>query len=83
MLGFLYAVFLVFNALVGSPVQGWTTLLVVVLVLGGVQMLMMGVMGEYLWRALDEARNRPLYLVEATTKQGIPERTDHSTSGIS
>jgi hypothetical protein len=39
----------------------------VVLVLGGIQMLMMGVLGEYLWRALDESRHRPRYLIEAST----------------
>ena len=34
--------------------------------LGGVQVLMIGVLGEYLWRILDEARARPLYIVERT-----------------
>jgi dolichol-phosphate mannosyltransferase len=43
-------------------------MIVVVLVLGGVQMLMMGVLGEYLWRALDEARRRPRYIIETTTE---------------
>ena len=37
-----------------------------VLVLGGVQLVMIGVLGEYLWRVLDEARARPLYIVERT-----------------
>jgi dolichol-phosphate mannosyltransferase len=36
-------------------------------VIGGVQMIMLGVLGEYLWRALDESRRRPRFLVEATT----------------
>ena len=39
--------------------------MVALLVIGGVQMLMMAVLGEYLWRALDEARRRPRFLVEA------------------
>jgi hypothetical protein len=43
--------------------------MVVVLVVGGLQMLMMGVLGEYIWRALDESRRRPRYLVEATTER--------------
>ena len=38
--------------------------MLVVLVLGGVQLLMIGVLGEYLQRILDEARGRPLYTVE-------------------
>jgi hypothetical protein len=39
--------------------------MVALLVIGGVQMLMMAVLGEYLWRALDEARRRPRFLIEA------------------
>jgi hypothetical protein len=66
MIGFLYALDVIANAILGHPVAGWTSLMVVVLVLGGFQMLMMGILGEYLWRALDEARRRPRYLIEAT-----------------
>lgn len=68
LLGFLYAAVVIANALVGRPVQGWASLMVVLLVIGGIQMLMMGVLGEYLWRALDEARQRPRYLIEATSE---------------
>jgi dolichol-phosphate mannosyltransferase len=68
-LGFVYAGVVVHNALLGHPVEGWSSLMVAVLVVGGVQMLMMGVLGEYLWRALDESRRRPRYLVEATTER--------------
>ena len=67
LLGFLYAGLLAFNALRGLPPQGWASLMVVVLILGGIQMVMLGVLGEYLWRALDESRRRPRYLIEATT----------------
>lgn len=64
-LGFLYALFIVFWSLVGGgPVAGWASLMVVVLVLGGIQMTMLGVLGEYLWRTLEEARRRPAYFVE-------------------
>ena len=54
----------------GAPVQGWSSLMVVVLLVGGLQMVMMGVLGEYLWRALDESRRRPRYIIEATTAEG-------------
>lgn len=67
LVGFLYAGIVIVNAQVGHPVPGWTSLMVVVLVIGGLQMLMMGVLGEYLWRALDESRRRPRYLIEAST----------------
>ena len=67
MTGFTYATYLVYNALTGDPLQGWTSLIVIILLLGGVQMLMMGVLGEYLWRTLDESRRRPRFIVEETT----------------
>ena len=47
-LGFLYAGEVLVNAFRGHPVQGWTSLIIVVLVLGGMQMIMMGILGEYL-----------------------------------
>jgi glycosyltransferase involved in cell wall biosynthesis len=64
-LGFLYASFVVINGFRGNPPQGWSSLMVVVLVLGGFQMVMLGILGEYLWRALDESRARPRYLIES------------------
>lgn len=68
-IGFLYALVIVtlriFNVL---TVEGWAALMVVVLVFGGVQMLMLGVIGEYLWRTLEHARQRPLYFVEDSSE---------------
>lgn len=43
---------------------GWTTLMVVVLVVSAFQMIALGVIGEYVWRGLDAARSRPLYVVK-------------------
>ncbi len=62
--GFVYAAVVVYNAVAGSPPPGWSALMVVVLLLGGTLMLMMGVLGEYVWRALDEAKHRPRFIVE-------------------
>lgn len=62
--GFVYACVVIVNTIVGYPPAGWTSLMVVVLVIGGLQLVMMGVLGEYLWRALDEARGRPKYVIE-------------------
>jgi len=66
-LGFGYAGVVAYNAISGSPVPGWSSLMVVVVVLGGIQMGMLGILGVYVWRTLDEARRRPKYLVEETT----------------
>jgi dolichol-phosphate mannosyltransferase len=64
LLGASYAAFVIAHRLKnGVPVEGWTSLMVAVLVLGGVQLLMLGVIGEYLWRALDEARGRPPFVI--------------------
>jgi len=65
--GFLYAIFIIFNMITGNPPEGWTSTMVVILVVGGVQMMMMGIIGEYLWRNIEESRNRPLYFVEKDT----------------
>lgn len=64
-LGFLYAVFLLFARIVwGFPVEGWTSMMVVLLIVSGTQLVMLGIVGEYLWRTLDEARARPLFLID-------------------
>lgn len=63
--GFLYAVFVVARGILfGSPLLGWSSVMTAILLLGGGQMIMLGIMGEYLWRTLDESRNRPCYFVE-------------------
>ncbi|MEG0564401.1 glycosyltransferase family 2 protein [Anaerorhabdus sp.] len=64
--GFIAAVYFIIDKFVrGTDVAGWTSLIVVVLVLAGVQMIMLGVIGEYMWRNLDETRKRPLYIIES------------------
>lgn len=68
-LGFLYAlVLIVLRLMTKTAVQGWASLIVVVLVLGGVQMMMLGILGEYLWRTLEAARQRPAYFLEETSE---------------
>lgn len=47
-----------------TPFPGWAPIMIVVLLLGGVIMLMLGVIGEYLWRILDELKAKPLYVVD-------------------
>jgi dolichol-phosphate mannosyltransferase len=63
--GFFYALFIIYNAMYkNNIITGWSSLMVVVLVLGGVQMIMLGVIGEYLWRNFDESKRRPLFFIE-------------------
>ena len=63
-IGFLYACFVINNALSGIPIKGWSSLIIVIIILGGFQLIMIGILGEYLWRVLDESRRRPLFLIE-------------------
>jgi len=69
--GLVYAVVVVYTRLVHlTPFQGWAPLMIVTLVLGGMNMLMLGIIGEYIWRTYDEARGRASFVVA----RRIPDR---------
>src|SRR5215510_1179162 len=71
-----YAGFIVAKKLAyGVPVQGWASLMVVLLVVSGFQLLMLGVIGEYLWRVADEVRGAPSFVVHA--RLGIEDQDRH------
>ena len=63
--GLVYAVWVIFARLaLGVEAEGWASLMIVVLIAAGVQMMILGVIGEYLWRNLDETRRRPRFIIE-------------------
>lgn len=65
LVAFAYGFFFFVKALMlGDPVQGFPTIIVVVLFLGGLQLMATGIVGEYLGRLCVESKRRPLYLVE-------------------
>ena len=65
LVGFIAALYFILEKILFQTIlEGWTSLVVIVLVLAGVQMIMLGIIGEYLWRNLDETRKRPLYIVD-------------------
>lgn len=64
-LAFAYMVFVLIKALLyGDPVAGYPTLLTVILFIGGVQLLTIGIIGEYLAKVFVEVKNRPVYFVK-------------------
>ena len=63
--GFISAIYFLFERILfKTAVNGWATLIIAILVLAGVQMIMLGIIGEYLWRNLDETRKRPIFIVD-------------------
>ncbi len=65
---FIYAlIFFVKTLVFGDPVQGFPTLIVTILMLGGLQLMATGILGEYLGRLFIESKQRPLYLLDEYT----------------
>jgi glycosyltransferase involved in cell wall biosynthesis len=62
-----FAGYLVIYRLVDDEftVPGWTSIIVIVFILSGLQLTVLGMLGEYLWRALEDARERPIFLVRS------------------
>jgi polyisoprenyl-phosphate glycosyltransferase len=63
-LSVLLVLYIAFAWLTGRSIQGWTSLMLVVVVLGAVQMFVLALMGEYIGRLYNEAKRRPLYIVQ-------------------
>ena len=63
--GFIYALDIVYSYFVHkTPFNGWAPIMILLLIIGGLIMLMLGVVGEYIWRILDEVKGRPNYIID-------------------
>jgi len=61
---FTYGIYMLIDTLIhGNPVPGYPSLIVIILILGGVQLVAIGILGEYLGRIFNETKRRPLYFV--------------------
>lgn len=85
---FLYGVWIIIKTLTfGDPVAGFPTIMVIVLFLGGIQLLALGIIGEYLGRIFSESKQRPLYLLnhlyqkESSEVIGIRNAQDKNIKG--
>lgn len=66
-----YATYVIFQKIAFGANAGWSSLMVAIMFTSGVQMLTLGIIGEYLWRNFDESRKRPLYVLDE--KHGFSE----------
>jgi dolichol-phosphate mannosyltransferase len=68
---FVYLFYVFAQRFLGYTVQGWATTMVGMLFLGGVQLICLGIIGEYLGRIFNEIKPRPMYVIEETVGQGF------------
>jgi dolichol-phosphate mannosyltransferase len=85
--GFLIAMWALLTHLLNIPSpRGWASTIAVILFIGGIQLLMLGIIGEYLSRVYDEVRERPLYIVKSRVGfaglQPHDEKEDTAARGI-
>jgi len=85
---FAYGIYMLIDTLIhGNPVPGYPSLIVIVLILGGVQLVAIGILGEYLGRIFNETKRRPLYFIneylpspEAGSRQPASDNAHHHST---
>jgi dolichol-phosphate mannosyltransferase len=70
---YLFSVFV--QKLLGYTIEGWATIMVAMLFMGSVQLICLGILGEYLGRIFNEVKSRPMYIVEEDLASGADART--------
>jgi len=68
-IGFIYSLSILYAYFfLKTPFQGWTPIMMVLLIVGGLLMIMLGIIGEYIWRIYDEVKDKPNYIVKEILK---------------
>jgi dolichol-phosphate mannosyltransferase len=81
---FLYAAYVVYLWFAqGIPVKGYAPIVILIALTSGIQMTMLGVLGEYLWRTLDESRRRPSFVIDEILSDAEPLREMLFTNSLS
>lgn len=78
LLAFVYLISVFVQKLLGHTVQGWATIMVALLFLGGVQLISLGILGQYLGRVFNEIKPRPLYVVANVSSRPVDTGSDGS-----
>ena len=68
-LGFVGVAYAIVGWAIGQTVPGWTSVMVVVMMLGGIQLFVIGILGEYLGRLYIEAKRRPLFIIDQVVRK--------------
>jgi polyisoprenyl-phosphate glycosyltransferase len=83
--GFIGAALLIYTAvgiMLHRTVEGWASLMATVVILGSTQLLMLGVIGEYIGRIYTEAKRRPLFVIESVVRKSDPGRTSQRETDL-
>ncbi len=64
LVGFIYSIYILIMYFLGNTTPGWASMMLVILILGGFQLLSIGIIGEYIARIFNEAKNRPHYFIK-------------------
>ena len=75
MVAFIYMIVIIAKTLIwGEPVAGYPSLMCIILFLGGIQLLSLGIIGEYLGRIFNESKNRPTYIARQYKRSDNAEK---------
>jgi len=78
-LAFIYLASVFVQRAMGQTVEGWATIMVAMLFLGGVQLICLGIIGEYIGRIFNETKSRPMYVIESVHQARVEAQAGRQT----